>query len=395
MRPSPLPLLFLLAACPALAGGFAVSEQDAAATGRAGTAIAQRGSASAVQFNPAGLAGLEGIAATAGATAIMPSATAADPSGGEAASAMSSVRLPPHVYAAFGAGKLSLGAGFNAPFGGGLAWPKEWRGRYEVVSMQLQVLSGRVAAAYQLTPELSLGASVSLYSVSVVLDQRLDFVDRDGGALLGGGGTGLGGALGLAWSLSPTVRLGVVGTLPTPVALAGRVHFSEVPSSFNPVLPDQAISTRLTLPGKLAAGAEVRFAPVRIFADLEYTTWSSFKSFDVDFEEPGTPDISQPRDWANTLTFRLGAEKDLAGTTLRAGAVFDGAASPPGTLSPSLPDSTRLGVSLGVGRDLGPLHADLGYQFVAFLPRASEGEALPAQYSASAHLVALSLGWKQ
>jgi len=44
------------------------------------------------------------------------------------------------------------------------------------------------------------------------------------------------------------------------------------------------------------------------------------------------------------------------------------------TLDPSLPDSTRLGFSLGAGRALGPIRVDLAYQFVAFLPRTSSGK---------------------
>lgn len=76
---------------------------------------------------------------------------------------------------------------------------------------------------------------------------------------------------------------------------------------------------------------------------------------------------------------------------VRLGAVLDLAASPTDTLSPSLPDSTRVGGSAGAGYDFGPVRADLAYQFVAFLPRASTGEAFPAAYTASAHVLALSV----
>jgi long-subunit fatty acid transport protein len=87
----------------------------------------------------------------------------------------------------------------------------------------------------------------------------------------------------------------------------------------------------------------------------------------------------------------VGAERDFGLTTVRAGAVLDLAASPADTLSPSLPDSTRIGFSLGAGRAFGPVRADLAYQFIAFLPRASTGEAFPANYNANAHVLALSL----
>ena len=47
------------------------------------------------------------------------------------------------------------------------------------------------------------------------------------------------------------------------------------------------------------------------------------------------------------------------------------------------------------GRAFGPFRADLAYQFIAFLPRTSTGEAYRAQYNANAHLIALSVGWAQ
>lgn len=48
---------------------------------------------------------------------------------------------------------------------------------------------------------------------------------------------------------------------------------------------------------------------------------------------------------------------------------------------------------MGAGRDIGPVRADLAYQFISFLPRESSGDAFPAQYAASAHLLALSMSW--
>ncbi|MBI3182610.1 MAG: outer membrane protein transport protein [Myxococcales bacterium] len=386
-------LAALLLPASSLAGGFAVSEQDAAASGRMGTAVARPGSASSVHFNPAGLGELRGASALAGVTAIIPTATAGDPANGPSFSSSPSLRTPPHAYAALSVGPAAVGVGFNAPFGGGLRWPEGWRGRYELVEMKLEVLAGHLAAAYRVTDQLSLGAGASLYRVGVMLDKRVDLVDRDGRALLGGSGVGLGGGLGLQYAPSPGARLGLAARLPSSVGLSGGAHFEGVPPSFNQVLIDQPVSTSVALPAKLAAGAELQLAPVRLFADVEYTFWSSFQSFEVDFSDERTPDVSQPRNWANAVTVRLGAERDFGLTTARAGLLFDGAASPAETLSPSLPDSVRLGLSVGAGRDIGPVRADLAYQFISFLPRESSGDAFPAQYAASAHLLALSMSW--
>lgn len=384
----------LLFSSSAFAGGFAVAEQDASASGRGSTAIATASTASSIQFNPAGLSGLDGAAVSAGATVIVPSATASDPNSTDTASAQAGFKIPPHVYGAYGFGRFSIGAGFNAPFGGGLKWPETWRGRTDLVEMNLQVLAGHLGGSFKINDQLSIGLAGSLYRASVSLDKRIDFVDGEGKALLGGSGLGFGASAGIQYTPMKELRIGLMGRIPATMAMTGRVHFEDVPGAFQNTLPDQAIRTTLVLPAKIAIGGAATLPWLRLSADIEYTFWSSFKTFSVDFEDPNTPDVNQPRNWADAPTFRLGAERDFGLTTVRLGGLFDLAASPTDTLSPSLPDSHRIGFSAGVGRAFGPFRADLAYQFIAFLPTRSTGEAFPAAYSANAHLIALSLGWK-
>lgn len=394
MRAHALVALAALAApAAARAGGFAVSEQDAAASGRMGTALAA-GSASSVHFNPAGLGLIDGVQLSAGATVIFPGATATNPTTGQSTATELAVRVPPHVYGAYSSGTLAIGVGFNAPFGGGLRWPEDWPGSTELVEMQLQVLAWHLGAAFRINSQWSIGAAATVYYATVSLERRIDFVDAQGTALMGGGGVGAGAGLGVTWTPSELIRVGLNARVPARVNLEGKAHFENIPSSFSTTLPDQTIRTSVTMPAKVALGAELRALPVRLSLDAELTFWSSFDSFQIDFEDPATPDVSQPRNWQAAPTFRLGAEKDFDKTTVRAGAMIDFAASPAETLSPSLPDSTRIGFSAGVGQAFGPVRADLAYQFVFFLPRSSTGDAYPARYEANAHLVALSLAWK-
>jgi long-chain fatty acid transport protein len=376
----------------ALAGGFAVSEQDAAASGRMGTAVAGT-AASSVHYNPAGLGLIEGAQITAGATVIFPTATATNPVTGQSTASELAVKVPPHVYGAYSFGTFALGVGFNAPFGGGLKWPADWVGSTELVEMQLQVLAWHLGGAFKINSQWSIGAAFTVYYATVALEKRIDFVDTQGTALMGGDGVGAGAGVGITWTPAEVFRLGLSGRIPARVNLAGRAHFENVPSSFSTTLPDQGIRTSVTLPAKVALGAELKALPVRLTLDAELTFWSSFDSFRIDFEDEATPDVNQPRNWQTAPTFRLGAEKDFNKTTVRLGAMLDFAASPAETLSPSLPDSTRIGFSAGVGQSFGPVRADLAYQFIFFLPRTSTGEAYPAQYNANAHLIALSLAW--
>jgi long-chain fatty acid transport protein len=378
------------------AGGFALSEQDARATGRSGTAIAADASPSAIHYNPAGLMGLNGPAATLGMTAILPRVSATDPASGEISRNVPGVKTPPHVFAAWGNDSLGIGLGFNAPFGGGMQWADDWRGRYDLVELGLQVFGLHLAGAYALSPEWSVGATVTGYQASVSLKRRQDFVSNDGLAFLAGSGFGAAGTVGLSWAPSDGTylkRLGLVARLPASVSLQGRAHFEDVPDAFTGMVTDQGIRSGLTLPAKVGLGSQFQLGQMAFFAEAEVTFWSSFRSFDVDFENTQTPDVKQPRNWTAAGTFRVGAERDLWGFTARAGALFDMAASPANTLSPSLPDSHRLGATLGLGKGLGKVRADLAYMLVAFLPRTSTGEAFPARYSALAHLFALTVAY--
>lgn len=376
------------------AGGFAVSEQDAAASGRSGTGIAQVQTASSVHYNPAGLAGQQGVFATAGVTAISAPVTATDPSTGSVDRTQGGIKTPPHAYVGYGNGKWSFGGGVNAPFGGGVKWDDNWRGRFELVEMKLQVFGGHVGGAYQINDRLSVGATGSIYNASIEISKRADFVDSEGTALLGGTGTGFGAGVGVSYQALQSLRVGATAKIPTAIPLSGRAHFSDVPDAYKNTLPDQEIKSSLTLPGKVGVGMQGDLGVGRLFADVEYTMWSSFRSLDIDFAEGQTPDVSQTRNWRNALTFRVGGEKEVANTTLRAGVVLDDSTGPADTLSPSSPDATRLGFSIGAGRDIGPVRADLAYQLIALLPRSSDGDAFAAQYSATAHLVALSISFK-
>ena len=56
-------------------------------------------------------------------------------------------------------------------------------------------------------------------------------------------------------------------------------------------VPDQAIKTSVTLPAKVALGAELKALPVRLTLDAELTFWSSFDSFRI---ATNCPDELQP-----------------------------------------------------------------------------------------------------
>lgn len=387
-----LAFFFVSAALPASAGGYQVSEQDAAATGRGGTGVGALEGAASVHYNPANLSRVFSLTGAVGGTAIAPMVSAVDPSTNISESAEFGVKTPPHAYAAYGNGKYGVGLGFNTPFGGGLRWADDFRGRFEIIEQNLQVFAGHVGFAYQLHKQFSAGLTGTIYRGTVRVEKRVDFVDHEGTAVLGGAGTAFGLQAGVSYAPTDFVRLGLTARLPSNIPLNGRAHFSEVPDSFDPLLQDQEINAAIPIPARVAFGSAFYLDSVRLFADFDYTMWSAFERFSVQFTQSESLNVDAARNWENAFGIRMGAEKDLTDVmTVRGGVFFDQKTSPADTLSPSSPDSDRIGLSLGGGRDFGMVRADAAYMFVLFVPRKAEGlEAFPATYNATAHMLAVT-----
>src|SRR6185295_3050064 len=79
----------------------------------------------------------------------------------------------------------------------------------------------------------------------------------------------------------------------------------------------------------------------------------------------------------------------------RLGFMVDPTPSPGSTLTPDLPDSTRINVGAGVGwRHASGLKLDFGFQFVALLPHDSTAPGFAGTYGGTAEVLSLSVGWK-
>lgn len=387
-------ILILSIPARALAGGFGVDEQDAAATGRGGTAGA-RAEASSAYYNPAGLAGVGALELELGATGIRPSGTASYQ--GVTTAGTSKTYLPPYLYAAHREGKLAFGAAINAPFGLGAGYPGDFPDRFEVQSVEFQTLAVTGSLAYQLAEPFSLGVTLGAQRTSFDLTQKVDFVSQEGTAHLLASGWGVVAILGARYTVGEVAAFGISGSLPSPTHLAGTARFKDVPVEFGPLTNDQDITTQVTLPARLRGGFSYRpVVPLHLDLDLAYTLWSSFAALNITFTDPHTPAAGQVKSWRNGLTVHAGGEYALEGIAdLRAGISFDQSVAPVSTLGPDAPDGDRWQFSVGAGRALfDGLRADLAYAYLAQATRTSQAPNYPATFSGHAHLVALSLSFR-
>src|SRR5262249_39930362 len=154
--------------------------------------------------------------------------------------------------------------------------------------------------------------------------RAIDFIEAEGTAQLTLNATGIGVSLGARYAVSPEWALGLSYRSRTRLAFSGQADFS-VPPELRGATPDQTVKTEMTLPDRIALGAEWQASDqITAAADLELVLWSTIDRLSFDFGSGVTPAQSDPRLWHPTLTPRLGASwRFLPRFTARGGAFVD------------------------------------------------------------------------
>ena len=391
--------LFLAVAGPARAGGFAVAEQSASAGGAGGTGAAREGDPSAAWYNPAALVDGAGVRIGAGLTAAMASLRAEAMDGSWSADTEGGAAPLPSLQASWAGGDLAAGLSLGIPFGASVAWPDDWAGRHEIIASRIMVVRAAPFVGWRRGPWRVAGG-LHVDTGEMRLRRSLDFIDTEGDVQLSLRGAGVGLHLAAfvraAEQADGHLDLGFTYKGRTSIELDGEADFT-TPDAFSLKAADQEASSSLTLPDRLTAGAAWQRGAWTFLADLELTAWQVRDQVVIDFAREETPDVTQQADWNATVTVRGGTEWRGGPWVARGGLYRDPSPSPTATLSPSSPDSSRLGGSLGIGRALGASWAvDAFYGYLHLDERASENpDSMAARYGGHAHLVGAGLRYQQ
>lgn len=418
-------LLALAVALAALAGssvhaqgsGVMTHGSCASAMGAAGVA-APCDDGSAVLFNPAGLAGAPTVL-TVGWTGITTGGSFTYDATGETVERERGTTSVPFFYGAYRASpRLSVGAGVFAPYGLGIDWPvctvdevnagtctgPNFEGRFASYDASLTNLYVQPTVAYQATPWLSVGAGVDVVLADIEINQRLDLAEQAApgappgttfaalgvpsgtdfaDASIAGSGTGFGVHVGARAQLSPRLRVGARYLSAVEIDYDGDAAFTQVNTGV--VLPNgapvdallagqfaagaplstQDVKTGLTLPPQVVVGVGVDATDrLLLVGDYQWTGWSSFDEAPIDFAVG--PDQTLVLDYRDAHTVRLGGAFDATDAlVLRAGFIYNTAATRDYSVSPLLPEATRTYYTLGAGYRLMPgLGIDVGVQLI-------------------------------
>ncbi len=382
----------------ALAAGFRIYDQGASAAGQAAAFAAQADDASAVYYNPAGMAQIRGMQFMAGTTLIGGSTRFRNATGITTRGDFGdSVAVPPPSVFYLTANLkdlgltsldgLSAGLGLLSPFGTLYQYPSNGPFATAVTAAALELIDVKPTLAYRVNETLALGVGLDIYTFFNFWGEgqyEARFISS-GGAGLPSVGTpveinGKGTATGFNVSLmatplrtddgKPRLNVGLVYRSQATLRLNGEFLA-------NGTRVSQA-STTLVLPQILTGG--IAWWPFRdhelewkLEWDVDWTGWQSLKNTDVHLSTGST--IPFPQQWKNSLTTMVGTEYkwlnpapmpqwDIA---LRAGYWFSESPIPDRAYNPAVPDSNNHALSVGLG-----LSCHRGGQFLGIIPCGSE-----------------------
>lgn len=346
-------VLPLLISANLFAGGFQLNEHGARALGMGGAFTGVANDASAVYWNGAGISFLKGTNIVFGASFIAPSSKfrGVTPDVTEYRG-KNLLFYPVHFFGTTQLSeKFSVGLGFTTPFGLGTEWDENWVGKYLAVETSLQTFTVTPIVSYKPVESLAISAGF-VYSFANVLITRKNplqpifasdaFIHLEGDDMFAYGFNA-----GLMFKPTKCISIGASYHSEVTYEFEGTAS-STGPDQVASSLPKGDITAELTTPQNIAGGIAVDLSSkLKLSADFQYVGWSSYDTLAVTFVETNVVSAS-PRMYEDSYIIRLGgAYKANDQLTVLGGIYYDKNPVSNEYLNPSLPESDRIGLSLG------------------------------------------------
>jgi len=403
----------ILGLCPGIimAGGFQINEHGARAMGLGGAFTAIANDASAIYWNNAGMTQLSGTNFMLGTALIAPSSEFRGVTPAVNKNYMQSdIFFPSHFFITHSINEsFALGIGITTPFGLGTEWRAGWVGRYLALKTKLTTFWVPVTAAYQLLDNLSIGASFVYSFADVSITQNSSQAPFEGDAyvdLEGSDHSAFGYTVGIMYkpieilSIGASFRSEISYDFEGTATTTGAEQLMEIGA-----LPNGDITAELTTPMNIVGGIAIQVIPeLLLSADFQWIGWSSYDTLAIDFVDESAEDVASPRLYKDTYIIRFGAQYNISkSVALLGGIYYDQMPVEPAYVNPSLPDTDRLGLSIGAEAKITEQFGISGsYLFI----RGSQLEVTDSQeiyttgnsafngtYNSSANLLSLSLNY--
>lgn len=398
------------------ATGFRLPDQDAFATARGEAFAATADDPSAIYYNPAGIAQLEGNNFQAGVYGIYLDPSYTPPGGGSTFDNEDKLHAIPQFFYTYSPESfpVSFGLGIYSPYGLSVEWPQDTGFRTIATKGAVTYTTINPVLALKLAPNFSIGGGLTVNYANVDLEQGLVWPTQPyDGFRFRGDGWGVGYNLGMLWQPHEKVSLGVSFRSGTTIDLKGHTDAENAVMLPSPPAPFAVP----TFSGRSAAHADFSFPLNAIFGisyrptpdwnlefDADYTDWSSVGTLLIQQSTALPPlipqNVANVLEWQPSWYYEFGATRYLSkGWQVSAGYIFNENSVPDAHYTPLVADLDRHFFSLGTGFKGKVFDFDVAYQFgygptrtVSDSAPSATGQSANGQYSFISHAVLLTVG---
>lgn len=374
-------LLLVVGSWPVLlAGGFQVALQGVKQTGMGGTGVANPLDATSIYFNPGGLSLTNKNSLSFNGYLVSPKLQFREEGTNNIYDMDAGASFPFAGYWGWSpkpAQPWKLGLGIYTPFGSSVQWQEGWAGRYVLTSTTLRTIHIQPTFSYQIKDRVGIGAGFVYSRGSVAQTRDLPITlpsGLDAEARLSGAAGGYGFNAGALARITKQFDVGFAYKSAIKYnANNGKARFT-VPQALRDSFPEGSISTILNTPWQVDVGITYRPEPkLAISLDVNYVGWSVYDEVAINFEQNTSvlQDITLPRNFKNSLTFRIGGSYQIDSTfTIRAGTYLDLNPVRDGFVSPETPDADRFAITLGATmRSSERFELDVSFSYVEGVKR--------------------------
>jgi long-chain fatty acid transport protein len=325
--------------------GFRIPNLDAEATARGNAFIATADNPSAIYYNPAGIAQIEGQIAQFGSHVISVNSHYKGPGAGVKADTEFEVQPVPNFYYVLSppGSQFSYGLGVYAPFGLGLEWPEDTPFRTLALEGRLLYATISPIMAWQVHPRLVVAAGPTFNYSSAMLRRGIGVLPGDEFRFRGNGHA-FGAKAGIRWQPHAKWVVGASYFSPTTVTYRGR-------SSVKPLVAGETgTATELEFPQFFMAGVSYRPSPEwNIEVAVDWTDWDTLNT--LTFKGTAFGDVLFPLNWESSVLAHLGVSRYLKhGFWVGAGYFFSQNSTSDRDFNPVVPDTDLHVASLGFGQ---------------------------------------------
>ena len=430
--------LALTVACavsgPAFADSFALNENSALELGRASAgATTQTGDASAAFGNPALMSLFEQPTFTAAVSGVFGAGESFTDAGstdllgaplGPGADNFLDDSAVPALHVVYPIDRRwAVGLAVSVPFGLSTSYDPNWAGRYQAIDSELKTVNINPNVAYRVSDTLSLGLGFSAQYVSATLTNAIDFgavclgaLDpatcfglglapqaADGRVSVDGDDWTYGGNVGLAWTPTPDLVVGLAYRSEIDHELRGDADF-DVPAqaallTAGGAFVDSTASAKIDLPATLEAGVRWRASErATLYLDARWRYWSSVQQLRVHFANPAQPDSVIQLHYEDSGRVSVGLDYALSDHwAVRGGLAYDETPTQDEFRSARISDDNRMYYALGASwTGWEGWQVDLAYNRVEiddhnFDHVGSFGDRLVGRYEGAADVVSIGV----